>query len=95
MFTLFQVIWLCYLIPYVIPRYSNKLLDFFDWYPVYIPMSILIYGWASKVTLYRRLKMKIARSRKSPPLDKQLSEGLVDRLKKVMEEEKLWMDPYT
>jgi AraC-like DNA-binding protein len=93
MFTVFQVIWLCYLIPYVIPRYSNKLLDFFDWYPVYIPMSILIYWLGIKGYLVSQAQNENHRSRKTSPLDKQLSESLVDRLKKVMEEEKLWMDP--
>jgi AraC-like DNA-binding protein len=93
MFTVFQVIWLCYLIPYVIPKYSNKLLDFFDWYPVYIPMSILIYWLGIKGYLVSQAQNENHRSRKSPLLNKQLSEDLVERLKKVMEEEKLWMDP--
>ncbi len=93
MFTIFQVIWLCYLIPYVIPRYSNKLLDFFDWYPVYIPMSILIYWLGIKGYLVSQAQNENHRNRKSPLLDKELSEDLVVRLKKVMEEEKLWMDP--
>jgi AraC-like DNA-binding protein len=92
-FTIFQVIWLCYLIPYVIPRYSGKLLDFFDWYPVYIPMSILIYWLGIKGYLVSQAQNENHRNRKSYILDKQLSESLVNRLKKVMEEEKLWMDP--
>ncbi|HEV3221513.1 MAG TPA: helix-turn-helix domain-containing protein [Puia sp.] len=93
MFTVFQVIWLCYLIPYVIPRFSNRLVDFFDWYPVYIPMSVLIYWLGIKGYLVSQAQNENHKSRKSSPLDRQLSEGLVDRLKKVMEEEKLWMDP--
>jgi AraC-like DNA-binding protein len=96
MFTIFQVIWLCYLIPYVIPKYSNKLMDFFDWYPVYIPMSILIYWLGIKGYLVSQTQNgsgKLNKNRKSAVLDKGLSEELVDRIKKVMEEEKLWMDP--
>ena len=93
MFIIFQVIWLCYLIPYVIPRYSGKLLDFFDWYPVYIPMSILIYWLGIKGYIVSQAQNGNHKNRKSSLLDKQLSEGLVDRLEKVMEEEKLWMDP--
>src|SRR6185369_13295086 len=42
-FLVFQAIWLLYLIPYIIPAYSNKLLDAVDWYPVYIPLAIMIY----------------------------------------------------
>ncbi len=93
MFTVFQVIWLCYLIPYVIPKYSGKLLDFFDWYPVYIPMSVLIYWLGIKGYLVSQAQNENQRNRKSSLLDKHLSEDLVDRMKKVMEEEKLWMDP--
>ena len=42
-FTALQIIWFIFLIPYVIPKYSNALLDTFDWYPLYIPLAILIY----------------------------------------------------
>ncbi len=93
MFTAFQVIWLCYLIPYVIPRFSNRLVDFFDWYPVYIPMTILIYWLGIKGYIVSQAQNENHRNRKSSQLDRQLSEALVERLKKVMEEEKPWMDP--
>ena len=93
MFTVFQVIWLCYLIPYVIPRFSNRLLDFFDWYPVYIPMSVLIYWLGIKGYIVSQAQNENRRNRKSSQLDSQISEALVERLKKVMEEEKPWMDP--
>src|SRR4029077_20434125 len=42
-FMVFQAIWLIFLVPYVIPKYSNWVLDTFDWYPIYIPMAILVY----------------------------------------------------
>jgi AraC-like DNA-binding protein len=42
-FIIFQSVWLVYLIPYVIPKYSNWMVDTFDWYPLYIPLVILIY----------------------------------------------------
>jgi AraC-like DNA-binding protein len=92
-FTAFQVIWLCFLIPYVIPRYSNRLLDLFNWYPVYIPLSILIYWLGIKGYLVSQAQNENHKTRKTSVLDKRLSEDLVNRLKKVMEEEKLWMDP--
>jgi AraC-like DNA-binding protein len=92
-FTVFQVIWLCFLIPYVIPRYSNRLLDLFNWYPVYIPLSILIYWLGIKGYLVSQAQNENHKTRKTSVLDKHLNEELVERLKKVMEEEKLWMDP--
>jgi AraC-like DNA-binding protein len=42
-FSAFQLIWLFYLIPYVIPAYTDKLLGSLGWFPIYIPMTILIY----------------------------------------------------
>lgn len=42
-FSVFQVLWFIFLIPYVIPKYSNKLIDTVDWYPIYIPLAIIIY----------------------------------------------------
>jgi len=92
-FTGFQVIWLCFLIPYVIPRYSNRLLDLFNWYPVYIPLSILIYWLGIKGYLASQAQTDNQKNKKSPTMDKHLGEELVDRLKKVMEDEKLWLDP--
>jgi AraC-like DNA-binding protein len=43
LFSIFLIIWFFYLVPYVIPAYSNILLDLVGWYPVYIPLAILIY----------------------------------------------------
>ncbi|MTI30331.1 helix-turn-helix domain-containing protein [Xanthovirga aplysinae] len=42
-FMVFQFIWLLHLIPYLIPSLSNLLLGVFSWYPVYIPLVVLIY----------------------------------------------------
>ena len=42
-FTIFQAIWLCHLIPYLIPALSNKLLHTLSWYPIYVPLAILVY----------------------------------------------------
>jgi len=43
LFLVFQVIWFIYLVPYVIPSLTDKLLNAVDWYPVYIPLVVLIY----------------------------------------------------
>ena len=44
----FQAIWLVYLVPYVIPRYTNLVLNTFDWYPLYVPLAIIIYALGIK-----------------------------------------------
>ncbi len=92
-FAIFQIIWLCYLIPYVIPKYSNRLLDLVNWYPVYIPMSILIYVLGIKGYLKSPTASEIPPVRKSPSIDERVSKEVIDRLKKAMDEEKLWLDP--
>ena len=92
-FTAFQVIWLCYLVPYEIPKYSNRLLDLVNWYPVYIPLSILIYWLGIKGYLASQAQSENVKIRKLPFRDKTLGEELMVRLRKVMEEEKLWMNP--
>jgi AraC-like DNA-binding protein len=94
-FAVFQFIWLCYLIPYVIPRYSNKLIDLVDWYPVYIPMSILIYVLGIKGYLKASLPVvsEIPSNRKPLSMDERAGKDVIDRLRKAMEEEKLWLDP--
>lgn len=93
-FSIFQGIWLLYLIPYVIPRYTDWVLDHFSWYPVYIPLSILIYwlgirGWM--VAQERAVK-----DRKPASTGALLSPELVQQatatLKKAMEEDQLFLD---
>jgi AraC-like DNA-binding protein len=93
LFTGFQVIWLCYLIPYVIPKYSNRLLDLVNWYPVYIPLSILIYWLGIKGYLASQERSENKKTKKTPSLDPDHGEEVISRLKKAMEEEKLWMNP--
>ena len=93
LFTVFQVIWLIYLIPYCIPKYSDRLMDLVGWYPVYIPMSILIYwlgikGYGSAAalrTLFPSKNKNVGSVSQHQPV--------VDRLLKSMEEEKYFLDP--
>ena len=45
-FSIFQCIWLIQLVPYVIPAYSGKFIALVNWYPLYIPLTIIAY-WLS------------------------------------------------
>ncbi len=94
-FALFQIIWLCYLVPYIIPKYSNRLVELVDWYPVYIPMSILIYVLGIKGYIKASLPWisENRPARKLPPIDEQFGSEVISRLRKAMEVEKLWLDP--
>lgn len=92
LFTIFQSIWLLYLVPYIIPRYSNWVVDTFDWYPLYIPMTILIYWLGVKgYVISQSDSKKQATSQNALPID--LIEKVVQMLKIKIEEEKLYLNP--
>jgi len=42
-FAAFQVLWFLFLIPYLIPGVGNGLLSLVDWYPIYVPLAVLVY----------------------------------------------------
>ena len=89
-----QLLWFLYLVPYVIPRYSNKLLDLVDWYPVFIPLAILIYWLGIKalmVTYTLPVGKKITASSTALPAD--TVEHTIIALKKAMEQDALYLDP--
>ena len=53
-FLVFQGIWLIHLVPYIIPSFRGPLLDRFGWYPIYIPIAVLIYWLGFKGYLHTR-----------------------------------------
>lgn len=88
-FMAFQTVWLLYLIPYVIPQLTDKVLDTVDWYPVYIPMVVLVYFLGIKGLLMPERETKVAPA----PLEERLIATTVPLLKKAMEEEHLFLNP--
>lgn len=91
----FQLIWLIFLIPYVIPRYTDRILNSVDWYPVYVPMAILVYWFGIKGYLmsgYDPARMKKGPARNHPVQHIQIDQT-ISLLKKSMEEDKLYLDP--
>jgi AraC-like DNA-binding protein len=94
-FLVFQVLWLIYLVPYVIPRYSNALLDSVDWYPIYIPLAIMIYWLGIKGYLVSQ--QQTASPKKTPNNLSALGADTVEKalvlLKKTMEEDRLFLNP--
>ncbi|HEY9261617.1 helix-turn-helix domain-containing protein, partial [Chitinophaga sp.] len=87
----FTGIWLLYLVPYVIPRYTNMMLDNFDWYPIYVPITVLIYWLGIKG--YRISWQQLVTDKKT---DTVLPVATVDSaivlLKKAMEEDHLYLN---
>lgn len=94
-FLVFQAVWLIYLIPYVIPRYTNRLLNAVDWYPIYLPLVAIIYWLGIKgylISYETNLSAKKANGISSSLTDSTVAE-IIARLTKSMEEEKLYLDP--
>jgi AraC-like DNA-binding protein len=85
----FDLIWLAFNIPYELPRIGDILIDRFDWYPLYIPLVVMIYylGVKGYFISYRAPVSKTAALTISG--DKLVL--VVSMLRKSMEEERLWL----
>ena len=93
-FSVFQFIWFAFLIPYVIPKFSNKLLDAVEWYPIYVPLAIIIYWLGIKG--YAMSQVENIAVKKSAGVASALSSSVIEQtissLKKAMAEEKLYLN---
>ena len=91
LFTGFLVIWLLYLVPYVIPRYTEVMLDNFDWYPIYVPITILIYwlGIKGYIISWQHL---VTDKRTETVLPAATVDPAVALLTKAMEEDRLYLN---
>ena len=87
----FLVIWLLYLVPYVIPRYTEVMLDNFDWYPVYVPITVLIYwlGIKGYIISWQHL---VTEKRTEALLPATTVDPVLALLKKAMEEDRLYLN---
>jgi AraC-like DNA-binding protein len=92
-FGIFQCIWLLYLIPYVIPRYTDKMLDTFDWYPLYIPLAVMTYWLGIKGYVFAQ-QVSVRKSAANQPfLSPDLVSQIAFSLKKSMEEDRIFLNP--
>jgi AraC-like DNA-binding protein len=93
-FLAFQLIWFIFLIPYILPAYSDWLLNKFDWYPIYIPFAVMIYwlglkGYSISLTINtEKVKKSISRD-----ITKEEVEQIMSLLQKSMKDDKLYLDP--
>ncbi|MBR8839524.1 MAG: helix-turn-helix transcriptional regulator [Stigonema ocellatum SAG 48.90 = DSM 106950] len=94
-FLVFQLIWLIHLVPYIIPTLRGPLLDTFGWYPVYVPLAVLIYWLGLKGYLYARnspvevVPYKI----NATSLPAEIVEKAIGLLTNAMQTDKLYLDP--
>jgi len=103
-FSAFSILWLIFLIPYELPRFSNALIARLDWYPLYLPIVGLIYWLGVKgyfisyrpVTGLIRGKAGVSVETSAPTrsiLSPEIVAPAVEALKKAMEQDRLWLDP--
>jgi AraC-like DNA-binding protein len=94
-FTVFQVIWFVYLVPYVIPQYSNRLLDAVDWYPLYIPMAAIVYWLGIKGYMVSQNTLALVKKASSPQqaLPAATVQQAIYALKCSMERDSLFLNP--
>ncbi|WP_343306080.1 helix-turn-helix domain-containing protein [Chitinophaga niabensis] len=87
-FLIFQLIWLAYLIPYIIqPAWWNNI----PWFPVFIPLVILIY-WMGFNGFLQSRKGKQAAA-KPAILPEQTVQEAIALLTSAMETDKLYLNP--
>jgi len=92
----FQVIWLVFLIPYVIPQLTDKLLDAVDWYPLYIPMAVMVYWLGIKGYMASQAPVAAAAKAQQAPqtvLPASLIQQAVTALENAMQQDKLYLNP--
>jgi AraC-like DNA-binding protein len=87
--TIFDILWLGYLIPYILPQYTDRLLSSVDWYPIYLPMVAIIYWLGYRGFLIGR---KESTQRKALTLPEEQTAQLMQRLQQAMEHDKLYRD---
>ena len=90
-FQIFLAIWFLHLVPYLIPSLSNKLLAFVGWYPIYMPLIILIY-WLGINGFIISFKT-YTKNAKGLNLSSSDVKNTITALENAMKNEKLFLNP--
>lgn len=90
-FLIFQLIWFIHLVPYIIPSLRGPLLDRLGWYPIYIPISVLIYWLGLRGYLWSRTD--VAGKATNSDMDPVTVARVTGALTKAMETDRLFLDP--
>jgi len=90
-FSIFSIIWLLHLVPYLIPSLSNTLLKFVSWYPVYIPLIILVYwlGINGYIISFKTYK----KASKPQVFSNEIVLNTISTLENLMKKEQLYLNP--
>lgn len=97
LFLVFQTIWFLYLVLYIIPATRQPLLNAVGWYPVFVPLAVLIYWLGLKGYLVNnRLTTGQQNNKPASPasrLPDTSAEAFILRLQQAMEAGQLYLDP--
>lgn len=88
-FAIFQGVWLLHLVPYIVPSFSNRLLEVVGWYPLYIPIVILVYWLGINGILQSRSAFEVSPN--------SLTDGEADKLlyqlQQTIQQDQLFLNP--
>lgn len=90
-FSVFQLIWLSHLIPYLMPSLIDSLLNAVSWYPIYIPLAIMIYWLGINGYFIRRAEIK--NDKKPIPLSLEEINFCIQSLENAVAKERLYLNP--
>jgi AraC-like DNA-binding protein len=91
-FLAFDLLWLVYLIPYAIPKYTDVILSAVDWYPIYLPIVAIIYWLGIRGFLIGKKEMILSRKSASLTLTDEIADQTLTALQKAMTDDKLYID---
>ena len=92
-FLVFLVIWFLFLIFYINPSTRFVVLDNLGYYPIFIPLTVLIYILGIKGYMLTRNRAQVFTTHQSIKLDGLKLEKLEKAIIRSMEEDKLYLDP--
>ncbi len=89
-FSVFSLIWLLHLVPYIMPSLSNALLGFVGWYPIYVPLIVLVYwlGINGYIISFKTYK----KTSKSFEVNEDTIQTTISTLEQLMKDEQLYLD---
>lgn len=96
LFLAFQCIWFLYLVPYIIPSTRGWLLNTVDWYPVFIPLAVLVYWLGLKGYLVTQKNSDPTSHKSMVPVARvpqNTAQQIIQQLRTAMEQDLLYLNP--
>jgi len=88
-FWAFDIFWLLFLIPYELPKIGDAMIARVDWYPLYLPLVIIIYYLGVKGYF---ITYHVSEKRAGAHIPKERVGQMVAALRKAMDEDRLWLN---